>query len=115
MKLEDAIKKIVEEALTSKLAEARTSDPIVDEASGAIAEALLQTLEHEDGVIASNAFEMMMGSSPDEDRLTLARFEDVDSTAELIVQAVYRDPALHDAMHGMAAMILRNAMHAMGK
>lgn len=115
MKLEDAIKKIVEEALANKLDEGRTSDPIVDETAGAIVHSLVSTIEDEDDIIASNAFEVMMGSSPDEDRLTLARFEDVDSTAELIVQAVYRDPALHDALHNVAAMILRNAMHAMGK
>lgn len=111
MRLEDAVKQIVKEALS----EGRTADPIVDDTAGAIVHALVSALEDEDDVIASNAFEVMMGSAPDEDRLTLARFEDVDATAELVVQAVYRDPALHDQIHDIAATMLRNAMHAMGK
>lgn len=114
MKLEDAIKKIVEEALAGgKLVEGRTADPIVDDTANALAHALITAME--ESHIMEYAFEVMMGSQPDEDRLTLARFEDIPSTAELIVQAVYRDPGFHDALHTAAEQMLRNAMHAMGK
>lgn len=95
------------------LAEGHTADPIVDDTAGAISQALLMSLE--DDVVGSNAFEMMMGSAPDEDRLTLARLEDVDATAELIVQAVYRHPGLHDKIHQMAAEMLESAMGAMSE
>jgi hypothetical protein len=116
MKLEDAVRKIVKESFAkSKLNEGRTSDPIVDDTASAITHVLLETLEQESDTIGNNAFEMVMGSAPDEDRLTLGRFEDVDATAELIVQAVYRDVDLHDALHNIASSVLRSAMHAMGK
>jgi hypothetical protein len=92
----------------------QSSDPIVDDTAGAIVHSLITAIEDNNDAIANDAFEVMMGSSPDEDRLTLARFEDVDATAELIVQAIYRDPGLHDTLHNMVSMLLRNAMRTMG-
>ena len=110
MKLEDAIKKIFKETVGSKLDENQSSDPVVDDTSGAIVSALVMALE--ENIIGDNAFEMMMGSAPDENRLTQVRLEDVEASAELVVQAVYRDPALHDALKQLAMEMIESAAEA---
>lgn len=113
MNLEAAIRKIVEETRKGRLNEdAPTSDPVVDETAGAIVGALLMSLEGDEDVLANNAFEMMMGSVPDEDRLAKVRLEDVDSTAELVVQAIYRDPELHATLKQIAKDIIESAAEA---
>lgn len=113
MKLKDAIKKIVEDVRSGALSEnAPTSDPVVDETAGAMVNALVMSLEHEGQTIGSNAFEMMMGSVPNEDRLAQVRLEDVDSTAELVVQAIYRDAELHRVLKEIAKDIVESAASA---
>jgi hypothetical protein len=113
MNLEDAIRKIVEEALAGRLNEdAPSSDPVVDDTAGAMVNALVQSLEDDDDIIASNAFEMMMGSMPDENRLMKVRLEDVEATAELVVQAIYRDPNLHYALKQIAKDLIESAAQA---
>lgn len=110
MDLSKAIKQIVEETLAGRLNEdAPSSDPVVDDTAGAIVNALLMSLEDEDDVLGSNAFEMMMGSAPNEDRLMQVRLEDVESTSELVVQAIYRDPALHAALKQIAKDMIESA------
>ena len=106
MNLREAIVRIVKEALT----ENNGSDPLVDDTAGAIAYSLVSELESPTSVVASNAFEMMMGSSPDENRLTQVRLEDISATAELVVQAVYRDPSFHDAGKMIATEMIQSAM-----
>src|SRR5574338_1029629 len=111
MDLNAAIKKIVEEARAGLLSEdAPTSDPVVDETAGAIVNALVMALE--DDVIGDNAFEMMMGSMPDENRLMKVRLEDVEATAELVVQAIYRDPELHAVLKQIAMDMIESAAQA---
>ncbi len=111
MKLEDAIKKIFQETTGSKLDENQSSDPVVDDTAGAIVNALVMSLEQDD-IVANNAFEMMMGSAPDENRLTQVRLEDIEATAELVVQAIYRDPALHGALKQIAMDMIESAADA---
>ncbi len=108
MNLREAIARIVKEALV----ENNGSDPLVDDTAGAIAYSLTSEVESPTSVVANNAFEMMMGSSPDENRLTQVRLEDISATAELVVQAIYRDPALHDALKGIATEMIQSAMDA---
>lgn len=90
----------------------QSSDPIVDETAGAICEALVRELADENSVIGNNAFEMMMGSAPDESRLTQVRLEDVEATAELVVQAIFRDPALHGELKKLAMEMIESAADA---
>lgn len=94
----------------AQLDENQSSDPVVDDTSGAIVSALIMALE--ENIIGDNAFEMMMGSAPDENRLTQVRLEDVEASAELVVQAVYRDPALHDSLKQLAMEMIESAAEA---
>ncbi len=111
MKLDDAIKNIFKEAMDQPLGENQSSDPVVDETAGAIVNALVMALD-EDPVIGDNAFEMMMGSAPDENRLTQVRLEDVEATSELVVQSVYRDPELHAKLKQIAMDMIESASEA---
>lgn len=112
MKLEDAIKKIVEDARKGNLDEGQTSDPAVDDTASAIVHALITAIDEEGDAITGNAFEVMMGSAPDENRLTKVRLEDIPATAQLVVQAVYRDASLHAKLTEMAHDILQSASEA---
>ncbi len=111
MKLEDAIQNIFKEATGQMLDENQSSDPVVDDTASAIVNALVMSLDEND-IVGDNAFEMMMGSYPDEDRLAQVRLEDVDATAELVVQAVYRDPELHSKLKQIAMNMIQSAAEA---
>lgn len=111
MNFEDAIRSIVKEAMGQSLDENQSSDPVVDDTAGAIVNALVMALE-DDSVIGDNAFEMMMGSAPDENRLAQVRLEDVEATSELVVQAVYRDPELHSKLKEIAMSMIESAAQA---
>ncbi len=87
-----------------------TSDPIVDGASEALANELMRAVDNEQFVAVATEVMLGVADGHEHDKLTLARYEDVEHTAELIVQAVYRDPELHDQLHRVAAALLRNAM-----
>ncbi len=106
MKLEDAVAKIVKEMLE----ESRTADPIVDEAASALSDVVMELLDGQD--VVAKASELMLGvpDGAEHDKLTLARFEDIDSTAELIVQRLFADAELHDRLHQLASTVLRSAM-----
>jgi hypothetical protein len=106
MNLREVIARIVKEALVDN----GGSDPLVDDTSGAIAYAITSELESPTSVVANNAFEMMMGSSPDENRLTKVRLEDISAMSELVVQAVYRDAGLHDVIKQIATNMIQSAM-----
>lgn len=116
MTFEEAILSIMREAHGEEptggpLDETQSSDPVVDDTAGAIVNALVMALE-EDDVVGDNAFEMMMGSVPDENRLAKIRLEDVEATAELVIQAVYRDPELHSKLKEIAMSMIESAAGA---
>ena len=108
-------RQIIESILKQRLSEAHPSeDPVASDCASALLNALVELLEGEEGdIVVSNAFEYMMGSGPDEERLTLGRYEDVEAVAEIVVQNILRDPDVHDLLHNMAASMLRSAMEAM--
>lgn len=103
------VRKIIESIVKQRLAEARPSeDPIIADCAGALSHALVEALEGD--LIGDNAFEVMMGSAPDEDRLVLGRYEDLDAVAEVVVRDVLRDANVHDALYQIAESMLRAAM-----
>lgn len=107
------VRKIINDIVNNKrLVESRhdSNDPIVDMCSDALATALIEELE--EGSVGGNALEIMMGSAPDEERLTLARYEDIDSVAELTVAKLLRDPGIHDSLYYIVEEMLRASMEA---
>ena len=106
--IHDAINQVVREALQ----EAHSSDHLVDEVASPLVHALVTELEDPESVIASNAFEMMMGSYPDESRLSQVQDTDVESLSELVVQRIIQDPDFRNALHTIAMDMLSSAAGA---
>lgn len=107
------VRNIINNIMKSKrLVESRhdSNDPIVDMCSNALVAALIEELE--EGSIGGNALEIMMGSAPDEERLTIARYEDIDSVAELVVAKLLRDATIHDSLYYIVEGMLRSSMEA---
>jgi hypothetical protein len=103
------IRSVVRDIIEQTLNES-ASDSIVDDVSDGILLSLTNVINDEDDLVLSNAWEYMMGSMPDEERMALGRYEDVESTAELVVQKILKDPGLHDALHNVAATMLRSTI-----
>lgn len=107
-KVRAAINRVVSEALT----EAHNTDRLVDEVAFPLINVLVTELEDPESVLASNAFEQMMGSAPDEARLAQVQDTDVPALSELVVQRILQDPDFRNALHTIAMDMVSSAAGA---
>lgn len=113
------LRKIIRENVAARLAaldeasELETAD--MTDSADFISGALANWLDEEGhDLIASNAWEMMMGTVGEENLSVPGRVEDVDHFAEQIAAKVVSDPVLKEAITKIAKTILETSMQEFG-
>ena len=107
------LKRIIKEAVQSKLQEAEGYSSVTEQVSDALIGGFSMYMEESPEVVAtigSNSYEMMMGTVIGSAPLVPARHEDVEGIANDVAEAVLRDSSVKAVFVDIAKTMLESLM-----
>jgi len=109
------LRHIIQETVNEALIDDPTDheDPFNDVADF-LSQSLSDEVNFDSDLIGSNAFEAMLGTLGEEGVPTLARKEDLEATAEFVVERVLESEIMRESVKKIALNFLENLMNEQG-